>query len=54
MIRPCGQLSLAHNAKVKSSMIKKNKKQLESVELVRWVETGKVELEESTYGKDEF
>ena len=32
------QLSLAHNAKVKTDMPKKNEKQLESVESVRWVE----------------
>ena len=32
------QLSLAHNAKVKTDMPEKNEKQLESVESVRWVE----------------
>jgi len=32
------QLSLAHNAKVKTDMSEKNEKQLESVESVRWVE----------------
>ena len=31
------QLSLAHNAKVKTDMPEKNEKQLESVESVRWV-----------------
>ena len=29
---------LAHNAKVETNMPEKNEKQLESVELVRWVE----------------
>ena len=31
------QLSLAHNAKVKTDMPEKNEKHLESVESVRWV-----------------
>jgi len=32
------QLSLAHNAKVKTDMPEKNEKQLESMESVRWLE----------------
>ena len=32
------QLSLAHNAKVKTDTPEKNENQLESVESVRWVE----------------
>ena len=32
------QLSLAHNAKVKTDMPEKNEKHLESVESVQWVE----------------
>ena len=32
------QLSLAHNAKVKTDMPEKNEKHLESVKSVRWVE----------------
>ena len=34
-------LSLAHNARVKTDVPKKNEKQLESVESVHWVERQK-------------
>jgi len=47
------QLSLAHNAKVKTDMPKKTEKQLESVESVWWVK-GRRTMEERISREDGF